>query len=700
MFLKSVLVDLRRLTPYDSPIMASPHRMVGCTLGHYRIIEQIGAGGMGVVYRAHDERLERDVALKLLAPGTLADDSARKRFRREALALSRLNHPNIATVHDFDTQDGTDFLVTELVPGLTLDEKLTARALPEKEVMHVGLQLADGLDAAHRRGTVHRDLKPANLRLTPDGRLKILDFGLAKRVGLADPVSVTQSTSEAGATAGTLAYMAPEQLKGEEVDARVDIWSVGVVLYELSTGRRPFDGKTSSALADQIFHAAAPPPQTFVPKLSPRLADIILKCLEKDPENRYQSAKELQVDLRRLSTPSTIATIPPATGLRNILFRPRILAVAGIGIILLGFVIWVVAFRTVRPSQPSKPISPGAASASRVSTGGAASPVPEANEYFEKAMLLLGPQYDLLRARGMLERALALDARFAEARGWYGFTDILMVESGYSNDRTWYYKAEQEARQALRDDANSGRAHSVLAAAYLSQGRKELVPAEAEMALTANPVDLDARIWLSNYHALNGDYAAAQKLIGQILEEQPLFFPARMCLGDVLQEQGDILRAVQQFEKILELDPQNIYAVAKLARTYMDVGSLAQARSTLERGRSLDRKRYATRLAWALLLALEGRKREAAKEIDSELTKYCGADIWAMLPMAEFYAIMGDTSGALTWLERAVSNGDERVEWFRRDPLLRSLRNLPRFQQILESTAYRRQLRPSGRPYP
>src|SRR5512147_2967287 len=141
-------------------------------LSHYRVLEQIGAGGMGVVYRAHDERLERDVALKVLPPGVLGDDSARRRFRKEALALSRLNHPNIATVHDFDTQDGTDFLVTELVPGLTLDEKLMAGPLAEKEVIQIGLQLADGLDTAHHEGVIHRDLKPGNLRLTPGGRLK------------------------------------------------------------------------------------------------------------------------------------------------------------------------------------------------------------------------------------------------------------------------------------------------------------------------------------------------------------------------------------------------------------------------------------------------------------------------------------------------------------------------------------------------
>ena len=313
--------------------MASPGPIVGRTLGHYRIVEQIGAGGMGVVYRAHDERLERDVALKVLPPGTLADDSARKRFRKEGLALSRLNHPNIATVHDFDTQEGIDFLVTELVPGLTLDKKLAAGPLPENAVLQIGLQLADGLGAAHREGVVHRDLKPGNLRLTPEGRLKILDFGLAKRVDPADQATVTQSFAEQRGPAGTLAYMAPEQLKGEKVDTRADLWAAGVVLYELATGQRPFRGKTATAVADEIFHTSPPMP----PKVSSGLTHIILKCLEKDPEKRYQSAKELAVDLRRLSTPG-VTTVPK----RKALSRPRPIVIAGAVIALVAIAVGLV----------------------------------------------------------------------------------------------------------------------------------------------------------------------------------------------------------------------------------------------------------------------------------------------------------------------------------------------------------------------
>src|SRR5437867_1212279 len=211
--------------------------MIGRTLGHYRIESQIGAGGMGVVYLAHDERLHRDVTLKVLPAGTLADETARRRFRREAQALSKLNHPNIATVHDFDSQEGMDFLVMEHIPGMGLDERLAGGPLAEKEAVKLGVQLAHGLEAAHREGVMHRDLKPGNLRITPDGRLKILDFGLAKGLRQGEGTDLTSLTT-VGEVVGTLAYMAPEQLRGERVDARTDLYAAGAGLYERATGRR------------------------------------------------------------------------------------------------------------------------------------------------------------------------------------------------------------------------------------------------------------------------------------------------------------------------------------------------------------------------------------------------------------------------------------------------------------------------------
>jgi eukaryotic-like serine/threonine-protein kinase len=285
--------------------------LVGLELGHYRIVEKIGAGGMGEVYRARDEHLARDVAIKVLPPGTLIDESARKHFHKEALILSQLNHPNVATIHDFDTQQGVDFLVMEYIPGITLSVKVAAGPLSEKEVLRLGLQLAEGLSAAHEHGVVHRDLKSGNLRLTCDGRLKILDFGLAKLWRPVTDSAETESYSETETMAGTLPCMAPEQLLGGEIDARTDIHAAGAVLYELATGQRPFAEVERRQLIGAILQHSPAPPTALNPKLSPELERIIGKCMEKDPENRYQSAKELAVDLRRLLTPSTITRPAP-----------------------------------------------------------------------------------------------------------------------------------------------------------------------------------------------------------------------------------------------------------------------------------------------------------------------------------------------------------------------------------------------------
>jgi len=288
--------------------------LVGLMLGHYRVTEKIGVGGMGEVFRAHDQHLDRDVAIKVLPPGTLTDESARKRFHKEALTLSKLNHPNVATIHDFDTQQGVDFLVMEYIPGITLSDKLANRPLPEKEIINLGTQLAEGLSAAHEHGIVHRDLKPGNLRLTDDGRLKILDFGLAKLRLPVSPTAATESLSETQGMAGTLLYMAPEQILGGDLDARTDIHAAGEVLYEMATGQQPFAQVERAQLVGAILHKPPRPSTALNPKLSLELERIIGKCLEKEPEKRYQSAKEVAIDLRRLLTPSgvKVAEVPVA----------------------------------------------------------------------------------------------------------------------------------------------------------------------------------------------------------------------------------------------------------------------------------------------------------------------------------------------------------------------------------------------------
>lgn len=287
----------------DRHALAERH-LAGARLGHYLIQEKIGAGGVGEVYRARDEHLCRDVAVKVLSPGILADPQARQNFRREALTLSKLNHPAIAVVHDFDSDEGIDFLVTEYLPGTSLAERLSNGPLPEEDTVRLATQLVEGIAAAHGQGIVHRDLKPGNLHVMPDGRLKILDFGLARSAAVLGPESPTDSTSNTASASGTLFYMSPEQLRGEPVNERCDIYSIGAVLYEMATGCVPFQSTVISRLIDAILHDAPLAPSRLRRELSTQSEQIILKCLEKEPPDRYQSALELLTDLRRASRAS------------------------------------------------------------------------------------------------------------------------------------------------------------------------------------------------------------------------------------------------------------------------------------------------------------------------------------------------------------------------------------------------------------
>ncbi|MBZ5561389.1 MAG: protein kinase [Acidobacteriia bacterium] len=304
---------------------------------------------MGEVYLARDERLGREVAVKVLPQSALTNEAIRKRLRKEARALSKLSHPNIETLLEFDSQGNVEYLVVEYIAGTSLDDTLTKGPLPEKEIARLGVQLANGLAAAHAQKVVHCDLKPANLRITPDGRLKILDFGIAKLLKPPRETIGTNATTDSAsgdqATAGTLPYMAPEQLQSQPVDARSDTWAAGAVLYEMATGQRPFREETGPRLTDAILHQPLVPPRALNSRISPELERIIIKCLEKEPENRYQSAQDLEVDLRQLALPRTAESIRTFGPTRT---RWQIAALAAACAVVLGMVMVLMNVGGVR----------------------------------------------------------------------------------------------------------------------------------------------------------------------------------------------------------------------------------------------------------------------------------------------------------------------------------------------------------------
>lgn len=315
-------------------------QMLGKTFAHYVVLEKAGAGGMGVVFRAHDETLHRDVALKLPSTTTLSDEQSRERVLREARAASALNHPHICTIYEVGEVDGQPYIAMEYVGGETLNKRIPSNGFPTESVLDLGGQIADALDHAHTRGILHRDLKSANIRLSATGQLKVLDFGLALDMKDTSIEGVTRSTNlDSGVVAGTLSYMAPELLQGKAPDIRTDIWSLGVLLYELAAGALPFQGRTGFELTTAILRESPPALPMHV---TPGLRAVILHCLAKDPEKRYQRASEVRAALEALQS-DTGATSPRSIEPANKLSRWSLLVAAGL--LALGAIVFAVYSR-------------------------------------------------------------------------------------------------------------------------------------------------------------------------------------------------------------------------------------------------------------------------------------------------------------------------------------------------------------------
>jgi len=566
---------------------------VQATLSHYRILEQIGAGGMGVVFRAHDERLDRDVALKVLPPGIVVEIATRRRFHKEALALSKLNHPNIATVHDFDTQDGTDFLVEELIEGLSLDAMLASGPLSEKEIIHLGSQLLEGLAAAHEHGVIHRDLKPANVRVTPDARLKILDFGLAMILhGEVSPTAVTESLSETKPFVGTLPYMAPEQLLAGKLDARTDIWAVGCILYEMATGRRPFLG-SGPALTDAILHQQPPALSKLNPNISATLDGVIQKCLDKDPDKRYFSVREIAVDLRRAdSGPMSMRTRLRLRQWFAVLAAAAVVTVVGIGI---------------RQSEILRQ------SSSREHAAGVTTQLQAAPHESYLAGLKYLERWDkpanLDSAIGLFEQTVKADPGFA--LGFSGLGEAHWAKYRLDHDPRWIDEAERDCRRAAELNSRLPAVYVTLARVHSGKGQYNLALQEIQQALKLEPLDPDALLTEAAVFASMGQADRAESAYKKAAVLRPRAWDAHYELGVFYYRQRGYTEAAAEFQHVLEITPDNAMAYATLGGMAQLLGKDAEAEKDLKRSIELQPS-YA---AYTNLGALYYRERRWAESV-------------------------------------------------------------------------------------
>jgi tetratricopeptide (TPR) repeat protein len=625
---------------------------------------------MGEVYKATDTNLNRAVAIKVL-PASMAGDAGRlARFQREAEVLASLNHPHIAQVYGLEKSDGLIALVMELVEGPTLADRIAQQPMPPAEALHIAKQIAEAVDAAHGQGIIHRDLKPANIKVRPDGAVKVLDFGLAKTLdrGIEATQAPTRTAMHTGdgVILGTVSYMSPEQARGQAVDKRADIWAFGCVLYEMLAGRPPFEGLTVLDVAVRISAETHPPLNAVVPA---SLRAVVDRCLSKPLEGRYQDAGELRRSLDGVE-PTARASHPP--GRRRLVTG---LATAML-VLITGWGMW-----TGLTGNPERTLS----------TGGPPSPHQEANDLFELAMNFQRVQNDIPRAQETLARALAIDARFAEARRYHAFNRTILLINGETNDTSVLYMVEQELQRVAADAPDLPSLPSALTAVYLAQGRKELVPIEAlDRAVERYPTNVDARLWRMILHMFAGENAEALAAARVMLEREPLAGAPRLLYGELLRTTGDAAGAIREERRVIEQAPGNMPAVYYLSLAHMDSGDLPLARRLLEEKRQMFAHNYQWRLAWALLLALEGRREDAVEAMDAETVKHASAIYLVTVELAEFYALLDDVPRAIAALDQAVRNGDERIEWFLKSPRLSGIRGEPRFQQIVTAIQARR----------
>jgi serine/threonine protein kinase/tetratricopeptide (TPR) repeat protein len=682
--------------------------VIGITLGHYRIVEQIGAGGMGVVYRAYDERLDRDVAIKVLPESVAQDPDRISRFEREAKAVARLDHPNILAIHDFETDEGVIYAVMELLEGRSLREVIAGSGLRPGKAMEYAQSIADGLATAHEKGIVHRDLKPENVFLTKDGRIKILDFGLAKlKEPDQEPTTKTPTATletKPGGLLGTVAYMAPEQVRGRPADHRSDIFALGCVLYEMLSGTRPFAGETAAEVAAAILKDDPPPISDRVTNVLPGVDTVVSHCLEKRPEERFQSARDLSFALQAVSR---VPRAPPIRGtestpIRSIAVLPfeiadgneemeyvgdgltegiigKLCGLPGIDRVIARHSVFGYKGRAVSPATAGAELGVDSVLVGEVALRG--------DELVITAELVAIPQGDRLwgdryarELSGIIDLEDAISRAIAESlRIELSATDHARIAKRPTNDseayrlylkgRHLWSRLTKEAldrsielyREAISRDRRFALAHTGVADAWVSLGWNDFVSKRTAFkeSLSAALAALEIDDQLAEPHAslamvlsyFGTDWARAETEYLRALEINRNSSDAYHQYAHLLTFLGRTEEGIEMICRAVELEPVSRIISSCCGQVHFLAGRYDEAMGYLEAAIELDPSNTGP-YSWLGMVHVERRDFVRAEDAFKR-----GLDSGTFVPrntgaLGYCYAIQDDREGALAQLER------------------------------------------------